>query len=441
MRLSRAVEQLYQVLNSEESARVCRDVPESACRHQPRNFVLHLITLALTKSGDALADPKLVLAWLLSSIGAPAALIGLIVPIRESLAMLPQLVISAVIRRRPIRKSVYMLGCVLQGLAMLGMGLTTLNLTGAAAGWTAVGLITVFGLARSLSSISFKDVIGKTVSKGQRGTVSGSAGTIASAIGLAVAFGFAFDWIPLTVTWVSGMVLVAGLMWLIAGTSAGNLIEEPGATDGGINGLRAVLAQLALLKTDHQLRRFIITRVLLLSTALAPPFYVALAGSDETKALGSLGAFMLASALAGFLSTYVWGRLADLSSRKVLIIAALVAVLANGAAAGTAIALPEFKSSNWLLPALLFALMIAHQGVRLGRSTHVVDMADRDSRAAYTALSNSTVGLALLFGGGFGLVAQAFGIASVLTIFALMALLAAFSATGLDEVQIEANAG
>jgi len=434
---SGAVQQLYEVLNSEESARVCRDVPESACQHQPRNFVLHLVSLGLTKSGDALADPKLVLAWLLSSIGAPAALIGLIVPIRESLAMLPQLVISAVIRRRPIRKTVYMLGCVLQGLAMLGMGLVTLQMSGAAAGWAAVGLITVFGLARSLSSISFKDVIGKTVSKGQRGTVSGSAGTMASALGLAVALGFALGWIPLTVTWVSGLVLVAGLMWLVAGFSAANLIEEPGATEGGINGLKAVLGQLELLKSDHQLRRFIITRILLLSTALAPPFYIALAGSDESRSLGALGAFMLASALAGFLSTYVWGRLADLSSRKVLIIAALLAVLANGAAAATVLILPGLKSGSWLLPSLLFVLMIAHQGVRLGRSTHVVDMADRDSRATYTALSNSAVGLALLFGGGFGLVAQAFGTVSVLMVFALMSLLAALTAGGLDEVQTE----
>ncbi|MFK7963524.1 MAG: hypothetical protein AB8C46_06095 [Burkholderiaceae bacterium] len=435
MKLSGAVEQLYETLNSEESAQVCRDVPESACQHQPRNFVLHLVTLALTKSGDALADPKLVLAWLLSGIGAPAALIGLIVPIRESLAMLPQLVISAIIRRQPVRKTVYVLGCVLQGLAMLGMGAVTLLLSGAAAGWAAVGLITVFGLARSLSSISFKDVIGKTVSKGQRGTVSGSAGTVASAIGLGVALGFAFGWLPLTVTWVSGMVLVAGLMWLFAGLCAGNLIEEPGATEGGINGLKAVLAQLALLKTDVQLRRFIVTRILLLSTALAPPFYVALSGSFETRALGALGAFMLASAMAGFLSTYIWGRLADLSSRKVLIIAALVAMLANGAAAIVAITRPDVAALAWVLPGLLFLLMIAHQGVRLGRSTHVVDMADRDSRATYTALSNSTVGLALLFGGGFGLIAQALGITSVLALFAVMALLAAFSAAMLDEVQ------
>jgi len=66
---------------------------------------------------------------------------------------------------------------------------------------------------------------------------------------------------------------------------------------------------------------------------------------------------------------------------------------------------------------------------------HVVDMADRDNRATYTALSNSVVGLILLAGGAFGVIAQWLGIGVVLTIFTLMAALAIFSAAGLDDVQ------
>jgi ribose 5-phosphate isomerase RpiB len=66
---------------------------------------------------------------------------------------------------------------------------------------------------------------------------------------------------------------------------------------------------------------------------------------------------------------------------------------------------------------------------------HVIDMADRDSRATYTALSNSVVGLILLVGGIFGVIAQWLGIGVVLAIFALMAALAIRAAAGLDDVQ------
>src|SRR5690606_20309900 len=130
-----------------------------------------------------------------------------------------------------------------------------------------------------------------------------------------------------------------------------------------------------------------------------------------------------------------WGRLADRSSRRVLMVAAMLATLANAATAFLALAMPGVLGQAWLLPALLFVLMIAHQGVRLGRSVHVVDMADRDDRAAYTALSNSVVGLILLAGGVFGVIAQWFGLGAVLVLFAVMAALAIRAAHGLDEVQ------
>jgi MFS family permease len=211
--------------------------------------------------------------------------------------------------------------------------------------------------------------------------------------------------------------------------------EYPGSTEGGINGLAAVVTQLALLRRDGRLRQFIATRALLLSTALAPPFYVALSGDREPSGLGTLGLFLLASALASLSSSYVWGRLADRSSRRVLMYAAALATLSNATAAFVALAMPDGAISSPFLPVMLFALTIAHQGVRLGRSVHVVDMADLDNRATYTALSNSVIGLLLLVGGVFGVIAQLFGIGAVLALFAMMAAMAIVAASRLDEVQ------
>ena len=97
----------------------------------------------------------------------------------------------------------------------------------------------------------------------------------------------------------------------------------------------------------------------------------------------------------------------------------------------------DLATSFWslIMPAALFVLMLAHQGVRLGRSTHVVDMADEDSRAAYTALSNTIIGVLLLAGGVFGLIAEVIGYAGVLGLFALMCLAAIAAAASLREVQ------
>src|SRR5690606_39671462 len=120
----------------------------------------------------------------------------------------------------------------------------------AVVGLVAVALVAVVGLGRSLCSISFKDVLGKTVDVGRRGAVSGTAGTIAAVATLLLAMGYSVGWIPLTVPVVSGMVVLGGMCWLVAALVFGSIREEPGATEGGINGLAAVLGQFGLLRRD-----------------------------------------------------------------------------------------------------------------------------------------------------------------------------------------------
>ncbi|MEO0652112.1 MAG: MFS transporter, partial [Planctomycetota bacterium] len=97
----------------------------------------------------------------------------------------------------------------------------------------------------------------------------------------------------------------------------------------------------------------------------------------------------------------------------------------------------DLATEPLVLALLLFGLQIAYQGVRLGRSTHIVDMATPETRAAYTALSNTLVGLLLVGAGLFGLVAEAAGPSAVLGLFTLMCLGASWTARGLDEVQAD----
>ena len=62
------------------------------------------MSLTFSKSADGLVDPKLVLSWLMTHLGAPVFLIALLVPIRESGALLPQLFTAGYLRSRPQRK-------------------------------------------------------------------------------------------------------------------------------------------------------------------------------------------------------------------------------------------------------------------------------------------------------------------------------------------------
>lgn len=108
-------ERVYGYLAEDEDARVCKDIPESACHHQPRSFVLMLLSLTLTKLGDSLVSARLVLPWMLSSLGVPAIFISALVPLRESLALLPQLFVAQQLRQQPVRKWFWVAGSVGQG--------------------------------------------------------------------------------------------------------------------------------------------------------------------------------------------------------------------------------------------------------------------------------------------------------------------------------------
>ena len=78
------LDRLYDFISGDEDARVCKEIPESACRHQPRNFFAYLTANLLNKVADELTSAKLVLPWLLGALGAPVFLTAFLVPIREA---------------------------------------------------------------------------------------------------------------------------------------------------------------------------------------------------------------------------------------------------------------------------------------------------------------------------------------------------------------------
>ena len=430
------LETAFEMLTGDDDGRVCKDIPDAACRELPQNFFRHVTSLSLTKLSDGLIDPKLVLSWLLTTLGAPAAIIGLLVPVREAGALLPQLFTAASLRRLAKRKWAWVAGSIGQGVSAAAIGLAALFLEGATAGWTILAALSVLALSRSVCSVTYKDVLGKTVSKSKRGTATGLAGSIAAAF--VIAYG-----ILLTLGLIDKLTLVtiglftAAALWGIAALIFSTLREEAGATEGGGNAFKAFLENIALLKTDTQLRRFITVRGLLTATALAPPFMIALTAeasqSSAQDAFGGLGLLVIASSGAAIVSSYIWGRLADRSSRKVLILSAVAATIAL--AITTALSIAGLLSHTLALPLVLFALMIAYQGVRLGRSTHLVDMASKDTRAAYTALSNTIIGVLLLAGSAFSIIAATTGVLTVIIVMAFMCALGALTAFGLEEVQ------
>ena len=389
------------------------------------NYRTHIGALSLTKLADGLLDPKLVLAWLLTVLGASATWVGMLVPVREAGALLPQLLTAEPIRRLPVRKWAWIAGSVVQGAAAAGIAVAALVLEGAAAGATIVALVALLAIARSVSSVSYKDVLGKTVEKERRGRVSGTAAAIAATgvlvFGLLLLFGV-FDRFAIVVSALG----VAGVLWVLAALVFTRLHEEPSAppaeAEDGV-----VRRYLRYLRSDGELQKLILARGLLLATAIAPPYLILLAGEAAGTVFTQIGALVIASSLAAFVSGRIWGVFSDRSTPMALTTAgaaAAASLLAAVFAAGQG-----YFSNMVVLPGLLFVLMVAYQGVRIGRATQLVNIANEDTRTAYTAISNTIIGVALLLTGGLGLLVPIVGLSTIVVLLAVSCLAGALVAS------------
>jgi len=441
-----SAELLYDILFDEsQDARICKDIPEDACTNIPANFFIQLSARLFTKTGDILSSPRLVLTWLLAGLGVSPTVIGLLVPLRESGSLLPQLIIGGTIRRFPVRKWFWVMGSILQGIAVLAIAAAALTLHGSAAGWSIVGLVALFSVARGACSVTSKDLVGKTVPRTRRGRLSGLAASIAG--GMTVAFGLILAAVgpqSLPTHYLTIFLVTAGCLWLIAAWIMARLNETPGATSGGINALRSALSSFRLLKSDRTFRLFVISRGLLASTVLSMPFYVLLAREAAGNRAAVFGFFLVAGSLATMISGYTWGKLADHSSRITLIIAGggagMVGVITyalgfSGVLTGGDASPGGAALAGWLYVGLFFLLALAHTGIRIGRKTYLIDLAPPEERASYVALSNTIIGVILLVSGGFGIIGTLFSPREVILVFGVLGVAGSVVAWNLKEVE------
>ena len=425
--MSRA-ESLYSALvrrNSEAT----REMPAQVRRSIAPNGLRQVLANALQSSGDQLVNASTVLPWLFGALGVPAALTGLLVPVRESGSMLPQAALTPLVLRTRYRKRIFVTGALVQAAAVALMAGTAALGSGLTAGLVIVGTLVVFALGRCLCSIASKDVQGRTIPKGERGQINGlattAAGLVAITLGLAVRVLGGEDLSP---GQLAGLLTAGAVLWVaVAVVYAG--IREPAGDPAGAAPARSpdgeadhwFTRSIQLLKEDEHFRDFVGVRSLLLVSSLSPPFIVTLSTQAGAGGLAGLGGFIVASGVAALIGGRMFGRLADRSSRRLMSIGAGVAS-AVVIATVVVVALPGFtgegRSGNALFIGAYFLLTLMHTGVRVGRKTYVVDMAEGDQRTEYVAVSNSAMGLILLVVGGVGVVLAIVQISGALLLLA-----------------------
>lgn len=361
-----------------------------------REARLQVVARTLQNVGDQVVNAKTVLPWLLAAVGSPVWPLGLLVPIRESGSMLPQAAASPWVRRQRVRKWVWVVGAGGQALATAAMAVLAATASGVGAAIGLLAALAVFALARSLCSLAGKDVLGRTVPKGRRGRVTGTvtvfAGVVAIGLGVGLRLLAGKD---VGTGLLAALLAAAALAWVLA-MFVFAAVREPAAevTDDAQEN-HWVAQSWALLAGDRPFRRFVIARTLLLVSALSPPFVVSLGATHGAPGLQGLGPFVIAQGVAALLGGRLFGRLADRSSRRLMMVGALAASVLVVVFL-VLDALPAVRDQGLLYPIAYFLLALTHTGIRVARKTYVVDMAEGDRRTEYVAVSNTAMGVLLL---------------------------------------------
>jgi len=438
MSLKLKYESIYEKMMNEEDARVCKAIDEKACKVVPGNFFLTIISYFFNKLADSVANMKVIIPWLMESLSVPLFLISFLVPIKESGSLLPQLLIAAYVRKLPIRKYIWSLGVFIQALCIIAIGIVAWNMQGLNAGIAIITLIIIMSLARGLSSVAAKDVIGKTIPKTRRGALNGYSGSLAGliVIGLGVYFLLVGEK-PFSPQNFGVLLFLAGIFWIIASLTYLKIEEFEGETDGGGNAISVALKKISLLKTDKDFRLFVITRALFLCSVLSAPFFVILAQQQSDSSNYLLGLFILSSGLADFSSSVIWGKLSDISSRKSMIIGASISTALGFLVFTLSIFYENIFSIIWLMPLIYFVLTVGYQGIRIGRKTYLVDLAGGNKRTDYVAVSNTIIGIVLLFAGFIGTLSSSIGLNGIILLLSIIGVIGIFLAIKLPEVQEE----
>ncbi len=430
-----APDRLYRLLIRGGEAGV-ESLGERARPHVAANALRQMTAQTLQSVGDQVVNAKTVLPWLLSALGAPGALVAFLVPIRESGSMLPQAAWAPWVQRRRVRKWVWVAGAAGQAAATAALALLAATASGALAGAGVLAAVAVFALARSLSSLAGKDVLGRTVPKGQRGQIKGVTTAASAAVALTLGAALRIWGGDGAGRGVFAVLLGAAALAWVGGAAVYASIKEPpepGAPPARDQPGWAAQAR-RLWHDDAVFRRFVTARGLLLVSALSPPFVVGLGIRQGGAGLASLGLFVIAQGAAGLVGGRAFGRLADSSSRRLMIGASLAASCVIVAFLALLL-VPGAGGSSWLSPAAYLLLALVHVAARLARKTYVVDIAAGDQRIQYVAVGNTLMALLLLAVGAVTAALALLGGEAALALLAVLGVAAAAVARELPEAR------
>ena len=367
-------------------------------------FIWHGFFLTLTMS---MIDFNTVFPSLVSTLIDSKIIFGLLYSIMLGAPRIFNIIFSHYMNGYDYRKKFLLIGIYLRAFSFLGMAGFTYYFGSSSPDLVIISFffwVLVFSISGGFASISYGDIIAKTVASEERGKLYASkqfAASLAAFMGGMVVqnifsgdrFGFPLNY---------SITLFIGFVGLIIAALAFWLIKEPPSVskDEDLLSLKEYIKKVpGILKKDKNFASFIIIENMASFSLMLLPFYIVYA--QDSFGIGSdyIGRYLLFQIAGTIVSNLFWGYISDkLNSQAVV----RICILGGAVIPIIALLLSNFGPETYSIIFFLIGFLIS--GRKVGFEPYLLEIAPDDRRTVYLGIRgtlNFLVVLLPLMGGIF----------------------------------------
>ena len=368
-----------------------RDYQRQVEKDLPRNFAVHLVHGLLGQTGFRLVNtPTFVPAYILLLSGGSDFAVGLALSLAAlGAAITPLFGASLIGHRDQVLPIGFWTGGSMR-VAVLGLALAGLLLSGERALYAAMACLGLFGLLVGMQAVVFQVLLAKVIPVTNRGKLMGLRNFLA---GITTAI----------VAWVGGNYLVgnpptaAGYGWVFivafilttAGLLMLALVREPRPPT--VAERQTVWQHLAgmpgFLRSEPAFARYVAARALATMGRMALPFYILYAGQSIGLSGATLATLTVAFTIAATVSNLVWGVLADRHGFRLVMLLAIALWL-------TATLALMLSSSFWAVVGVFAGIGASQEGFRMASMSLAMEFGRREQTALRVAIANMATEIA-----------------------------------------------
>jgi len=352
-------------------------------------FIWHGFFLALTKS---MLDLNTIFPALITSLVDSKTIFGLLYAIMLGVPFVFNIFFGHYLQSREFKKPFLLAGIYLRSFSFLGMTMVTYFL---AAQKPLIVLISFFGwvflfsFSGGFAGVSYADIIGKLVPRGQRGNLYASkqfASSVAMLVGgLLIARIFSVEGISYPANY--ALILFIGSGGLVVASVAFWLIREPASETKSIpqERFRDFVSRVpSILRGDPAFLRFLIVENMASFSLMILPFYMIFARESFQIGQEYVGRYLLFQIGGMILSNLFWGVL---SSRKGSQSVVRTCILIGGLIPMIAILFQGWGPDPFVVIFVLIGFVMS--GRRVGFEPYLLDLAPEEKRTLYLGINGT----------------------------------------------------